>query len=333
MHDRHGPVCHHVYDTATGTENVTPTSNQGPGGSALVSVGLPTYNRLTSLRRAVDSVLGQEQASIELVVCDNASTDGTEEYGRALAERHASVRYLRNEENVGPTENFNRARAAATGRYFMWLGDDDWLDPSYISRCVDVLERDPQVALAAGEARYYEDDRFVRTGARVALRSPNPFARVLGYYRKVSDNGTFYGVMRAAAIDQVPAMQNRMGDDWYLVAAVAFQGTVEHVDGVAVHRDLGGATRSLANVARQAGHSRIEREWPQLAIAGWAARDIGFESPVYRALGRFRRIVLGGLCGFVVIARFIPKKAPKYLRLKWGQLMGESHSMAKERSA
>jgi glycosyltransferase involved in cell wall biosynthesis len=301
--------------------------------SAMVTVGLPTYNRLSSLRRAVDSVLAQDHPAIELVICDNASTDGTEAYCRELAEARAEVRYERSPENVGATENFNRARAAATSEYFMWLGDDDWLDPAYVSRCVAELERDPGVVLAAGDFRYYEAGEFVRDGARVALQHGHGDVRVLGYYRRVTDNGMFYGVIRRSSLEQVPPMSNRMGDDWCLVAELAFLGGVVHVDGVAVHRDLGGATRSLANVARQGGHSRVEREWPQLAIAGWAARDIGWASPVYRPLGRFRRLVLGALCGLTVIVRFIPKKVPKYLRLKWEQVQGESHSMARERSA
>lgn len=301
--------------------------------SALVTVGLPTYNRLDSLRRAVDSVLSQDQPSIELVICDNASTDGTESYCRSLVAQHPTVRYLRSADNVGAAENFNRARGEASGTYFMWLGDDDWLDPDYVSRCVEALDRDPTVVLASGEARYYAADQYVRTGSRLTLRQERAAARVSGYYATVSDNGVFYGVIRRAALEQVPPMRNRMGDDWYLVAGLAFLGAVVCVEGVAVHRDLGGATRSLANVARTAGHSRVEREWPQLAIAGYVARDVGWESPVYRPLGRLRRVCLGLLCAFVVIVRFVPEKVPKYLRLKWEQVQGETHSMARKRSA
>ena len=55
---------------------------------------------------------------------------------------------------------------------------------------------------------------------------------------------------------------------------------------------------------------------------------------MYRRLGRFRRrLVWARVCALVVIVRFVPKKVPKYLRLKWEQVQGESHSMARERSA
>ncbi|MGZ4688556.1 MAG: glycosyltransferase family 2 protein [Acidimicrobiia bacterium] len=300
--------------------------------SALVTVGLPTYNGLDLLPRAIESVLNQDYRQIELVICDNASTDETESYCRALAAQHPSIRYIRHAENVGVTENFNRARSAATGRYFMWLGDDDWLDDDYVSRCVELLERDPTVVLACGEVRYYESGKHVRTGKRVTLRQARGAGRVVGYYRGVSDNGVFYGVIRRTALEQLPPLKTRMGDDWYLIAGLAFLGAIVSVDGVAVHRGLGGVSRSLANVALVAGHSRIEREWPQVAIAGWAARDIGWESPVYRPLGRFRRLAVGGMCAVIVFVRFVPRKVPKYLRLKWEQIRGESQRMERERS-
>src|SRR6478752_6533175 len=102
----------------------------------LVSVGIPTYNRADRLRTAVESVLGQDHPEVELVISDNASTDGTQQYALSLVEQHPGrIRYLRNDENLGPIENYNRVRAACRGEFRMWLGDDDQLSPTYISTC------------------------------------------------------------------------------------------------------------------------------------------------------------------------------------------------------
>ena len=54
----------------------------------LVSVGIPTYNRLTGLRTAVESVLTQDYENVEIVISDNASNDGTLEYCQALEAAH-----------------------------------------------------------------------------------------------------------------------------------------------------------------------------------------------------------------------------------------------------
>ena len=61
----------------------------------LVSVGIPTFNRLIMLRRAVDSALSQDYPNLEVVISDNASTDGTQAWCEQLARRDSRVRYVR----------------------------------------------------------------------------------------------------------------------------------------------------------------------------------------------------------------------------------------------
>ena len=70
-----------------------------------VTVGLPVFNGERYLSEAIESVLAQTFEDFEVVVSDNASTDGTAEIARRYAERDARVRYVRNATNVGPIEN------------------------------------------------------------------------------------------------------------------------------------------------------------------------------------------------------------------------------------
>ena len=118
-----------------------------------VSIGLPTYNRAALLPRALDALLGQEYGDFELVVCDNASADGTEEVARAYAARDRRVRYVRQPNNVGVLGNFARALDEARGEYFMWAADDDAWSPRYVSTLAARLERHPEVALCAAEVQ------------------------------------------------------------------------------------------------------------------------------------------------------------------------------------
>jgi glycosyltransferase involved in cell wall biosynthesis len=280
----------------------------------LVSVGIPTFNRLAGLRAAVESVLAQDYPAIEIIICDNASDDGTEEYGREVARRHANVTYLRNDTNIGPTGNFNRARAESTGEFLAWLGDDDWYGPGYVRACVECLERHPEAALATGRIAYEGDDGYLFDGVTVVCDQPTGPERVASYYRQVRDNGTFYGVARRSVIEGVPPKLNRMGNDWYLLAAEAFQGPILLVDGAVVHRRVGGATRSLKHVAQTFHFTWFEGEFPQVAIAGLALRDIGWHSPVYAPAGRVGRLALGVRCATIVVRRFVLPNVPRYLR-------------------
>jgi glycosyltransferase involved in cell wall biosynthesis len=94
----------------------------------LVSVGIPTRNRSHSLRCAVASVLCQTYAPVELIISDNASTDSTMQYCRDVCAVNSSILYLRSDANHGAAHNFNTVLLSSHGDYFMWLGDDDWLD-------------------------------------------------------------------------------------------------------------------------------------------------------------------------------------------------------------
>src|SRR5579862_7896404 len=101
----------------------------------LVTVGIPTFNRLETLQRAVKSVLAQDYPNLELVISDNASTDGTLAWLQKIAAEDSRVRYFRQSSNLGATANMNSVLRRARGSLCMLMGDDDWLEPSYVSRC------------------------------------------------------------------------------------------------------------------------------------------------------------------------------------------------------
>ena len=118
-----------------------------------VTIGLPVYNGERYLRPAIESILAQSFPHFELVISDNASTDGTEAICRDDADRDERVRYYRNTANLGMSRNFNLTFERATGRYFKWAADDDLLEPQYLARCVQVLDRDPGVILCHSQVR------------------------------------------------------------------------------------------------------------------------------------------------------------------------------------
>lgn len=99
----------------------------------LVTVYIPTYNRLELLKRAVQSVLNQDYKNIELIVVDDQSNDGTVEYLRQLSETNENVRYLVNIKNSGACFSRNRAIFSARGYFITGLDDDDYFLEKRIS--------------------------------------------------------------------------------------------------------------------------------------------------------------------------------------------------------
>ena len=116
-------------------------------GHPLISIGVPVFNGENYLAEAIESILAQTVSDLELIICDNASTDATEEIGRRFAESDPRVRYFRNPQNLGVSPNLNLCYQHANGRYFKWLSHDDTIAPDCLEKTLAVLESDPDVAI------------------------------------------------------------------------------------------------------------------------------------------------------------------------------------------
>lgn len=208
----------------------------------LVSVGLPVRNGAGRLERVVRSVLGQDHAEIELIVCDNASTDETEEVCRDLARADGRVRYHRHAENVGLLNNFVSAIRLARGEFFRWVGDDDWLDPRCVSRCLAEFARDERLVLVTAQTAYTGPDGVTRTGAYegTALGSDDPVERFAEMLRLLNEShlliDPLYGLLRREAVAPL-ARRNMLKEDEVFAGRLALTGPWAHVPEVLGHRN------------------------------------------------------------------------------------------------
>lgn len=105
----------------------------------LVSVLLPTRNRLEFLEQAIETVLRQDDGDWEIVVSDNDSEQDIA--GHVAGLRDERIRYVRTDAFVAVTENWNNALVNARGRYVVMLGDDDGLLPGYVARLRELVAR------------------------------------------------------------------------------------------------------------------------------------------------------------------------------------------------
>ncbi|MHB8531695.1 MAG: glycosyltransferase family 2 protein [Solirubrobacteraceae bacterium] len=104
-----------------------------------ISILIPTRDRLSLLRTAVESVLRLEEPDCEVVISDNASNEDVGAWATSLQDPR--VVYTRTEQAVPVTENWNNALAHSSGDYVIMLGDDDALLGTYFSRIRNLLDR------------------------------------------------------------------------------------------------------------------------------------------------------------------------------------------------
>lgn len=111
----------------------------------ILSICIPTYNRATYLKDALESIFIQLtpelSQAVEVVVADNASSDHTEQVVREFADKIDRLAYIKNPENVGFDGNVNIAVRAASGEYCWYLGDDDAIINGALSHMTEVCRQ------------------------------------------------------------------------------------------------------------------------------------------------------------------------------------------------
>lgn len=125
----------------------------------LVSVLMTCKNSEEFIAESLDSALGQTHEEIEILVSDNASTDGTAEILRDYERREPErVRVRYGDEDIGPTASRNKAYEMARGELIAWLDSDDiWL-PAKTEREVAVMLERPEVGLVHSGAENFDSD-------------------------------------------------------------------------------------------------------------------------------------------------------------------------------
>jgi glycosyltransferase involved in cell wall biosynthesis len=118
---------------------------------ALVSIIVPTYNRCGLLSEAVRSCLAQSLAEIDLLICDNASTDDTPKVARELC-RDPRVRYKARPENIGGLRNISRAVIEEELAPFVLImsDDDKFCDYTYLEDAYRLISGDPRMGFVHG---------------------------------------------------------------------------------------------------------------------------------------------------------------------------------------
>jgi glycosyltransferase involved in cell wall biosynthesis len=203
-------------------------SEKGPAcDRALVSIGMPVYNEERHVAQALESLLAQEYEKLEIIICDNASQDGTEKVCLQYASRDPRVRYCRNQSNLGAIENWNRAFKLSKGQYFAWAAGHDVWERTYISRCVELLERDKSIVLCYTQSVHI-DSKGNRSGTVHTVIDTRGLTASQRFLSKLWGIGLssfcVYGVIRSSALRRTRLFRNTLGPDDILLSELCFLG-------------------------------------------------------------------------------------------------------------
>jgi glycosyltransferase involved in cell wall biosynthesis len=204
-----------------------------------LSIGLPVYNGDRYLGESLDSLLGQSYENFELIISDNASTDGTAGICRRYMKQDSRIRYIRQPRNIGAVPNHNFVVGQARGELFKWASHDDLYAPDLLKYCIEALDEDPRVVLAQSRTALIDGSGLVtemveHSPATASSRTPERFRSLL--YAKAGDEGM--GVVRTKVLSSTPLHGSYHHADRTITAELVLHGPFYQVpDWLYLRRD------------------------------------------------------------------------------------------------
>ena len=224
-----------------------------------LSVSLVTFQELDYVQQALEGALRQKtNFPFEIIVGDDASTDGSQDILRQMAaDNPEQIKLLLASENYGDygLSNFMSTIDNCTGEYVAFLdGDDYWTSPDKLQRQVDFLDAHPECALCAHRVVHASDDGVQELSA-LPLGSKNVESvhdvgelLIENFAPKIST------VARRDAIDTVPDWYRTTrvaSADWVFNVLVSRHGKIGYIDEVmAVHRKRVGSLTAFYGTSR-----------------------------------------------------------------------------------
>jgi len=252
-----------------------------------LSIGLPVYNGEDYVAESLESLLGQTYEDFELIVSDNASTDGTADICQGYAKQDSRVRYFRQSRNLGCNPNHNFVIAQARGELFKLASDDDLYARDLLKRCIEVLDQCPQYVLAHAWSALIDASGTVTNVveypvASDAPRAPDRFRSML-FDGWGDDDG---GVIRTKVLQQVKPYDSYHFADRVFMTEVGLHGPFYQVPDWLwfrrQHPQQAGMQRSMRDRCAVLDPRRADRlRHPAVRLYGEYV--LGFASAVRRA--------------------------------------------------
>ena len=256
-----------------------------------ISIGIPTYNRNIGILRTLSSIWEQQYPNLEILISDNCSTDNTQEVLQNIANDHPEIKYFRQEKNLGMIPNFEFVLRKATGKYFMWVADDDALEPGTLKKYVDFLEKNPEYSIVSGEIKYWLDEKPGFNEKGFTFEDKSPSLRVAKYYFRVIFGGMIHGMMRRDLTRNV-SLRKVIGNDYHFIANLAYLGKIKNFNYVGYNKSFGGTSKTFKQYAKAMGESEFAGNFPHIKMAIDAFKEVMHKSPVYTSMSKPSKLTL-----------------------------------------
>jgi glycosyltransferase involved in cell wall biosynthesis len=266
----------------------------------LVTIGIPTYNGSGRILRPIQSIWAQNYPNLEIIISDNCSTDNTNEVVENIRKEHPDIINIRQDTNISQIPNYDFLLRTAKGKYFMWLADDDFLEPGFLVKAVQFMEEHDDYSLASGRIQYWQGNSRDVLEHGFTFEQNSPARRVIHFYSKVIYGGIMHGLIRRTYTENV-TFNYVIGMDYHFVANLVYLGKVKNFEFTGYNKHFGGISRNFRNYAKFMGESWIVGYFPHLKIAKDAFTEVFSRSLIFSNRRFFSRFALAMACAVGVL--------------------------------
>lgn len=241
----------------------------------LVSVGVPVYNEQKYIFARLVSIQKQSYPFLEVIISDNASTDGTWEIIQEFAIKDSRFKAVRQPNNIGALDNFKYVLDYATGEYFIWAGAHDLWDTNMIEECVKEMEGNKNLVLCVPQTKLIDAEGNLINSPLEEMDtrlSASPSGRALAMYKKMNRCNAVYGLHRREALQRSMPWPNLVNNDFIGLMRLAAVGDILSINSTSWSR------RQNRIESRE---NKIKRHIEVLGVTGTSARFPYIASRVY----------------------------------------------------
>lgn len=190
-----------------------------------VSVHIVTFNSKDDIETCIESIRQQTYPNIQIIVVDNASTDGT----RDCLRRYSGIKCLYNSENIGFAPAHNQAISHSQSDYMLVLNPDVVLEQHYVERLVHVMEQHPSIGSCTGKLLLRDQPEYIDSTGLTMGRDRRARDRGANEAENQwSDSGYVFGVSGAAALYSRAMIQDiSFGNEFFDASFFAYKEDVD----------------------------------------------------------------------------------------------------------
>jgi len=201
----------------------------------LISIGLPVFNGEPYICESIESILAQTFKNYELIICDNASTDRTQEICELFTKNNKNLTYYRHEKNKGAAFNYNYAFSLSKGKYFKWASADDLLDSFFLEACITEIIKNPNAVLCYPKTILIDEN-----GKKIEdyldlmdNRLERPSKRYKKFHQRLKKSdkcNAIFGLIKTSALKESRLIDSFVNSDTVLLAELVLLGQIIEVD-------------------------------------------------------------------------------------------------------